>query len=156
MQRAGTLDKRIAPRDREDVATWRVDEFVRPQILEFWRCRNVHVSDVTLKHAANWVQTYRECEDVVIEKIHVDSTTYWNNDGLDVVNSRRVRIENCDINAGDDGICLKSDPSPTGTGCEDLTILRCRIRSSASAFKLGTGSHNSFRRIHVTDLEIRD
>lgn len=156
MQAAGTLAKRVAPRDREDVATWRVDEFVRPQLLEFWQCRDVRISGVTLKNAANWVQTYRECDDVVITGIRVVSTTYWNNDGLDIVNCRRVRIEDCDINAADDGICLKSDPSPDGRWCEDIFIARCRIRSSASAFKLGTASHVGFRRVQAEDLEIYD
>lgn len=156
MQAAGTLAKKVAPRDREDVATWRVDEMVRPQLIEFWHCRNVRVTGVTLKNAANWVQTYRECDDVFISRIRVDSVTYWNNDGLDIVNSRRVRIEDCDINAADDGICLKSDPSETGRLCEDITVLRCRVRSSASAFKLGTASHHGFRRIRVEDLEVFD
>ncbi|MBX3735762.1 MAG: glycoside hydrolase family 28 protein [Candidatus Didemnitutus sp.] len=156
MQRAGTLAARVAPRSREDVATWRVDEFVRPQLLEFWQCRGVRVSGITLRHAANWVQTYRECDDVTIRGVRVESVTYWNNDGLDLVNSRRVLIEDCDIDAADDGICLKSDPSPTGQLCEDITVRRCRIRSSASAFKLGTASHHGFRRIRVEDLAIHD
>jgi len=156
MQREGTLAHRVAPRDREDVATWRVDEFVRPQLLEFWQCRDVRVSGVTLKNAANWVQTYRECDDVVVRGVRVESTSYWNNDGLDIVNCRRVRIEDCDIDAADDGICLKSDPSPDGRVCEDISITRCRIRSSASALKLGTASHTGFRRIVATDLEIHD
>ncbi len=156
MQAAGTLAARVAPRNREDVTTWRVDEFVRPQLLEFWQCRDVRVSGVTLTNAANWVQTYRECDDVALTGVRVHSTSYWNNDGLDIVNCRRVRIEDCDIDAADDGICLKSDPSPTGRACEEVTVARCRIRSSASAFKLGTASHTAFRRIRVEDLEIHD
>jgi hypothetical protein len=156
MQRAGTLRDRVAPRSREDVTTWRMDEFVRPQILEFWHCRNVRVIGITLKNAANWVQTYRECDDVVVEDVHVNSTSYWNNDGMDIVNCHNVRITNCDINAADDGICLKSDPSSTNRACEDVTISHCRIRSSASALKLGTASHNGFRRIRASDLEVYD
>jgi len=156
MQRAGTLRDRVASRNREDAAIWRVDEFVRPQILEFWQCQGVTVTGVTLQHAASWVQAYRECDDVSISHIRVDSTTYWNNDGLDLVNCRRVRIEDCDINAADDGICLKTDPSPSGRGCEDIGVARCRIRSSASAFKLGTGSHQIFRHIRAEDLEVYD
>lgn len=156
MQAAGTLAERVAPRSREDVATWRVDEFVRPQLIEFLQCRDVRVTGVTLKNAANWVQTYRDCEDVAISQLHVVSTSYWNNDGLDIVNCRRVRIEDCDINSADDGICLKSDPASEGHGCEDVSISRCRIRSSASALKLGTASHVAFRRIRAEDLEIYD
>lgn len=156
MQRAGTLARLVAPRDRADRATWRVDESVRPQLIEFSHCRGVRVTGVTLQHAANWVQSYRYCEDVEIRAIRVESTTYWNNDGLDLVNCRRVRVADCDINAADDGICLKSEPNAAARGCEDIVIQRCRLRTSASAVKLGTASHHAFRRIVVEDLEVRD
>ncbi|MBL9208089.1 MAG: glycoside hydrolase family 28 protein [Opitutaceae bacterium] len=156
MQAAGTLAARVAPRSRDDVATWRVDEFVRPQLIEFWECRDVRVEDVRLRNAANWVQAYRDCDDVSIRRIRVESTSYWNNDGLDLANCRRVRVTDCDINAADDGICLKTHPAGDSRPCEDITIERCRIRSSASAVKLGTASHTDFRRIRVEDLEVHD
>lgn len=151
-----TLAKKIAPRSRKDMPTWRVDEHVRPQLLEIWGCRNVRVSGVTLQHAANWVQTYRESSDIVIQGIKVDSVTYWNNDGIDIVNCQRVRIEDCDVNAADDGICLKSEPSRTGQACEDVFIARCRVRSSANAVKFGTASHTAFRRVQIEDIEVYD
>lgn len=116
----GNLARSVAPRDREDVATWRVDEFVRPQLVEFWHCHDVRVSGVTLKNTANWVQAYRKCDDDVIAGVHVESTSYWNNDGLDLVNCQRVRVVDFEINAADDGICLKSDPSADGRFCEDI------------------------------------
>lgn len=156
LHRVGELGRRVAPRSRADLSTWRVDEMVRPQLLEFWQCRDVTVSGVTLRDAANWVQTYRDCDGVVVRGVTVRSTTYWNNDGLDVVNSRRVLIEDCDIDAADDGICLKSEWTEDGGECTDITVRRCRIRTSASAFKIGTGSHIAFRRIVVEDLEVYD
>lgn len=156
LQAAGALAAVVAPRDRADRATWRVDECVRPQLIEFSHCRGVRVSGVTLRNAANWVQSYRMCDDLEIRGVTVRSTTYWNNDGIDVVNCRRVRIEDCDIDSADDGICLKSEPNAAGRGCEDIAIARCRVRSSASAVKLGTASHHAFRRIRIEDLDVRD
>lgn len=156
LQREGRLAAIVAPRSRDDLATWRVDESVRPQLVEFSHCRGVEVSGVTLLNAANWVQAYRRCEDLVIKGIRVDSTTYWNNDGLDIVNCRRVLVADCDINAADDGICLKSEPNAEGQGCEDMVIERCRLRTSASAVKFGTASHHAFRRITIRDIDVRD
>jgi hypothetical protein len=150
------LAKKTAPRSRKDMATWRVDEHVRPQLLEIWDCRDVRVQGVTLRHAANWVQTYRESSDIVISGIKVDSTTYWNNDGIDIVNCQQVRIEDCTVDSADDGICLKSEPSRTGRSCEDIVVARCRVRSSANAVKLGTASHTAFRRIRIEDIEVYD
>ncbi len=130
----------------------RANEFVRPQLLEFWQCKDVRVEGITLRDATCWVQTYRECEGVYLAHLKVRSTAFWNNDGIDIVDSRRVRVEDCDIDAADDGICLKSDFG--GSGCEDIEIARCRLRTSASALKLGTASHGGFRRIRVRDLEV--
>jgi polygalacturonase len=36
------------------------------------RCREVSVTDLTLKPSACWLQTYRECEDVVLSDIEVE------------------------------------------------------------------------------------
>jgi len=120
----------------------------------FLQCRNVRVTGVTLKNSTDWVQDYRDCDSVVIDRVTVQSTAYWNNDGLDVTDSRRVRITNCMINSSDDGICLKSeDPR---LGCEDVYIDSNTVRSSASAFKLGTASHGGFRRITLRNLTVFD
>lgn len=156
LQAAGQLAAIVAPRPRTDLLTWRVDEIVRPQLIEFSYCRRVRVEGITLRHAANWVQSYRMCEDLTLTGLRVDSTTYWNNDGMDIVNCRRVRIADCDINAADDGICLKSELNAAGLGCEDITIERCRLRTSASGVKFGTASHHAFRRITIRDLDVRD
>jgi hypothetical protein len=132
----------------------RANEFVRPQLLEFWQCRDVRVEGVTLRDATCWVQTYRDCEGVYLSHLTVRSTAFWNNDGIDIVDCQRVRVEHCDIDAADDGICLKSDFG--GTGCEDIEVAHCRLRTSASALKLGTASHGGFRRIRARDLDVHN
>lgn len=144
--RAGKLTD---PPDRK-----RPSEPHRPQLIEFSRCRRSSVRDLTLRDAACWVQTYRDCEDLVLEGLTVRSTTYWNNDGIDLYDCRRVVVRNCDIDCADDGICLKS--ATPGKFCEDILVERCRLRTSASALKMGTSSHGGFRRITVRDLRIRD
>lgn len=126
----------------------------RPQLIEFIRCRRSSVRDLTLRDAACWVQTYRDCEDLVLEGLTVRSTAYWNNDGIDLYDCRRVVVRNCDIDCSDDGICLKS--ATPGKFCEDILVENCRLRTSASALKMGTSSHGGFRRITVRDLRIRD
>ncbi len=127
-------------------------EFVRPQVIEFWGCRDITVRGITIANAACWVQTYRDCEDILIEHIKVRSNDYWNNDGIDLVDCRRVIVRDSDIDSADDALCLKSDPR--GEGCSDITIERVKLKSHASAFKFGTASHHGFKRIHVSDIEV--
>ncbi|MDP3912225.1 MAG: glycoside hydrolase family 28 protein [Bacteroidota bacterium] len=129
-------------------------EVGRALIVLFHSCTNVKVTGVTLKNASNWVQDYRECDGVTIDRITVQSTAYWNNDGLDITDSKNVRITNCFINASDDAICLKSE-NPNSM-CENVFIDSCTVRSSASGLKLGTASSGGFKNIKVRNLTVFD
>jgi polygalacturonase len=132
----------------------RPSEKNRPEIIDFQRCKKVVIQGVHLRDGACWIQTYEKCEDLLIDNIEVKSTSYWNNDGIDLVDCHRVVVRNCLINTGDDGICLKShDPA---WRCEDILIQNCRIRSSASALKFGTASLGGFHHIRVRGLTIWD
>ena len=132
----------------------RPHERERPQLIELVRCKKVRVSGVTLRNSACWVQTYQQCDDLLLENLRVESRAYWNNDGIDLVDSRKVTVRNCDINAADDGICLKTTFPPSF--CDSILIENCRVRSSASALKFGTSSHSGFRNVRVRNLQIQD
>ncbi len=133
---------------------WRPSELDRPEIIEMDSCRGVRIEGVTIKNSCCWVQTYRDCIGLDIKGIKVDSKTYWNNDGVDILDCKDSHVSNCDIDADDDGICLKSDRRETA--CEHVTVDNCRIRSSASAIKFGTSSHGGFRHIRISGIQVRD
>ena len=89
----------------------------------------------------------------MVEGIHVDSRSYWNADGIDIVDCRRAQVRHCDFDSEDDGVCLKSYGG--GTGCYDVDVSDCRIRSRVqNAFKLGTVSTFGFHNIHATNLTV--
>jgi hypothetical protein len=126
----------------------------RAMILNFNSCTDVKISGITLKNASDWVQDYVECDHLTIDRINVQSTAYWNNDGLDVTDCKNVKITNCFINSADDGICLKS--GNPDSFCDSIYIDSCTVRSSASAFKMGTGSTGGFKNIKVRNLSVFD
>ncbi len=121
----------------------------RPRIIHFRGCNNVTIKDVTLYNSASWVQSYQSCFNLNIDGITVDSRENKdiekeryadaggrNTDGLDIVDCEKVRVSNCFINSGDDGICLKSF-SPD-EACRDITITNCVVSTNASGIKIGT------------------
>lgn len=132
----------------------RPGESKRPQLIEFVKCKNSTVRNVTLRNAATWVQTYDQCEDLVIDGITVDSDAYWNNDGIDISDCKNVRIVNSNINSADDGICLKSHTA--GKINENIYIGNCTVRSSASAIKFGTASTGGFKNVTVENIKVYD
>ena len=132
----------------------RPNEAQRPQIVEFVNCQRIKISGVTIKNASCWVQTYSLCQDLSIDRIWVESDAFWNNDGMDIEDCQNVRITNCDVNAADDGICLKSESKDACN--ENIYIADCRVRSSASAIKLGTASHGGFRNVKIRNISVHD
>ncbi|MEO5907399.1 MAG: glycoside hydrolase family 28 protein [Saprospiraceae bacterium] len=129
-------------------------EPIRPQILEFVRCKNILIKNVTIKNASSWVQTYEQCEKIIIDSIRVESDAYWNNDGIDISDCKNVRITNCYVNTGDDGICLKSHSRQHY--CDSIYIANCTIRSSASAIKFGTLSVGGFKNVTIENIKVYD
>ena len=80
--------------------------------------------------------------------------SYWNNDGMDITDCKNVKVINCDVNAADDGICLKS--YYPGHFNDSIYIANCTIRSSASAIKFGSASYGGFKNVTITDIRVFD
>lgn len=132
----------------------RPNETNRPGNIYFRNCRDVAVRDVTLRNPGCWCQTYDRCEGLVIAGVKVDACCYWNNDGLDIVDCRRVHVHHCDINSSDDAICLKSHTKELC--CDSIFIEHCVARSSANGIKFGTMSVGGFRNIVIRDIRVYD
>lgn len=132
----------------------RPEERNRPKLLLIFGCDSVQVKGITLKNGLCWIQDYRNSSNIVIDSIRVQSTTFLNNDGIDVTDCRNVRITNCAIDAADDGICLKS--STRNLRCENIYVSDCSVRSSASAVKLGTASVGGFKNITIRNINVYD
>ena len=132
----------------ELVAKAAYSEGLRPRGLLFADCRNVRLSGFNLVDAACWGIVLKRCDGVVARRVTIDSHCSANNDGFDI-EAKNVLIEDCDIDAGDDGIVLKSnDPGYT---VENVVVRRCLSRSTCNALKLGTASHGVMRKILFED-----
>lgn len=126
----------------------------RPRIIGIYNCSNIRIKGISIKNGLVWVQELKNCKDIVVDSISVVSNTYWNNDGIDLVDCKNARVTNSFFNADDDGICLKS--SDRKSRCENIFIANCTIRSSASALKFGTASWGGFKNITVKDIKVYD
>lgn len=148
---AGVIDRKYY--HHEERRAWH--EY-RPQIIDFNSCAHIKITDVTIKNASSWVQTYEKCRNVILHNIRVDSDCYWNNDGIDIVDCQNVQITNCYINASDDGICIKSEDFSLSQICDSIYIADCTIRSSASAIKFGTSLVSGVRNVEIKNIKIYD
>lgn len=143
---------------KEDLGRKRGDTRPRPDwrvgILDFRRCQNVTIRDVTVRYSDSWTFDLERCENVVIDGVSILNDYYRvNADGIDPVSCKGVRISNCYIVAGDDCIVCKTRE---GHRCEDIVVTNCVLESIATAVKIGTESPSDFRNILVSNCVIRN
>jgi hypothetical protein len=125
----------------------------RPFLVRIVRCDGATLRDVTLRDAGSWTTNLFQSKNVTLENVTINSHVAPHNDGIDIDSCERVTIKNCDIESGDDAICLKSTSS---TVCRDVTASGCRLKSNQGAIKLGTESYGGFERVRISDCQIRD
>ena len=128
-----------------------LQEGMRPRGLFFGNCRGVRLLDFSLRDSACWGCVVQCCDNVEIRRLKINNHVHYNNDGIDIEASNAV-IEGCDISAGDDGICLKSN-NPDFT-MENVLVTNCTVRSHCVPIKLGTATHGIVRNVLITDCLI--
>ena len=126
---------------------------IRPRLMRLESCEDLTFSGVTYKRPAFWGLHLIDCKNV-----HFDAVTLrfrnnnHNNDGLDLDGCEDVLIENCDLSAGDDAICLKSSLNP----CRHIVVRGCRADSNTAAVKFGSSSRGGFIDVSITNCYFYD
>ena len=122
-----------------------------PKLMCFNRCRDVRLEGFTYRRGGAWGCHLRNCDGVTMRRVtcfnHVNNT----NDGIDI-ESRNVLIEDCDVDADDDAVAVKSE-SDKSFAVTNVVVRRCRLASMAYPFKIGTGSYGDVRDIFVEDCD---
>ncbi len=128
----------------------------RPRLIFLERCDDLLVRDLTIRDAAMWSLHPVGCERVLIDGVTIlNNLKVPNCDGIDPDHCRHVRIANCHIEAGDDGIVFKNHVAFADCGpCENITVVNCTIVSTSCAIKIGTEGHGDFRNITIGNCVI--
>ena len=132
----------------------RPGELSRQKLLFGSDSNGITIENLNMRNSAVWGISFDCCENVRVEGIKVYNRAYWNNDGIDLTDSRHVIIRGCDINSADDGLCLKSNRDDFVN--TDILIEDCNIASSASAIKFGTASYGAWKGVTIRNIKVRD
>ena len=117
----------------------------RPRLVHLMNCTNVFVGGLTLKDSAFWNLQLTYCDQVEVRRVTVRAPLKpikaASSDGIDVDSSRNVLIASCDIECGDDAICLKAGRDADGLrvnrATENVEIVNCRVGNAAGLVVLG-------------------
>ena len=116
-------------------------------------CKKVEVSNLEINNAADLAIYFAGCENVDIYDIKM--RVYI--DGISPDNSKNVRIHECDLETGDDGIVFKSSYTLNHLDiCKDIHVWNCRVKSRCNAIKFGTETNGGFENILIEDIDIKE
>ena len=128
-------------------------ENMRNDLIRFTECVNVRVEGVTIQNAPRFHVHPCNCKNVIVDGITVRCP--WNAQNGDAIDFSDVNIGlivNCVVDAGDDGICMKSSPikqSAPANGCEDIVVQDNTVYHAHGGFVLGSNTTSGIRRIVV-------
>lgn len=94
-------------------------------VIGFRNCEHVHVRGVTLVNAESWNLTLMGCENVLVEEVRIIGYRE-NSDGIDIVSSQHVVVQDCFLRTGDDAVCVKAT-IPGRVGGNDILCQRCVV-----------------------------
>jgi polygalacturonase len=84
-----------------------IGRFAARQMVSAWRCEDLVVEGIIFRDPHVWTVVPVNCTDVRISNVKLVGLWRYNADGIDLVNSQDVLIEDCFVRAFDDNIVLK-------------------------------------------------
>ena len=129
----------------------------RPRLILIQNSAQVVIGGgLLLKRSGFWTLQILYSHDV-----HVNGVTIRNNeggkgpstDGIDIDSSRKILVENADIDVNDDALCLKagrdSDGLRVNRPTEDVILRDTIVRHGAAAITIGSETSGGFRNIEA-------
>lgn len=140
LKEGATADDYLAARD-----------FLRPKMVVITNSRRVLIDGPTFRNSPNFVINPQKVSDLVIRNTNVFNEAWaQNGDGIDISACKRVIIYHTTVNAGDDGICMKSSGDGSSVALSDILIAECIVYRAHGGFVIGSNTDGGMRNIYVT------
>lgn len=119
-------------------------------------CRDVRIELAQVHDSPAWTIHLLTCDDVVLRGLELRGALHGSNtDGIDLDACRNVLIEDCDVFTGDDAIAIKNTNLwGLRRDSRNITVRRCRLRSTTHGFTVGTETQRDFEDIVLEDCRI--
>ena len=109
-----------------------------PRPVFFHGCRHVRVDGVRLLNSGEWHCYLLCCDHALIDGVTIRQTAHsvWT-DGIDLESCRDVVVRNCDVETGDDAVCIKTGKRGRARSSHNILVEDCRLVSETNCFKIG-------------------
>ena len=131
--------------------------YLRPAMVQFYRCRNVLVDGVTIVDPPMWTIHPVLSRNVTVRDVTVHSTLY-NTDGCDPECCTDVHITDCRFDTNDDCIAVKAgrdeDGHRVGVPSTNIVIERCQFSGRWGGVAIGSEMSGGVANVFARDCEI--
>lgn len=137
----------------------RQSQFLRPCFVEFINCENVVLEGIKIVDSPFWTVHPLYVKNLTLHKLHIENPYEApNTDGIDVDSCENVKIIDCFVSVGDDGICIKSGSGPDGIRVNrptvNVEVKGCTVRNAHGGIVIGSETAAGMSGIHASDCDL--
>jgi polygalacturonase len=129
---------------------------LRPSFIRTMDSRNVLIEGLHFVGSPMWTIHLLYSDNVVVRDVIIETYPGVHTDGIAVDSSRNVRISNCYIDTGDDGIVIKSGKDADGLRVnrptENVSITNCTVRHAHGAVTIGSETSGWIRNLVASNI----
>jgi hypothetical protein len=140
----------------------------RPHGIVYFRdSQNIKITDLTIQNSVRHTMVIELCDPLHINNIVIrnpPSDIGVNTDAIDLNTTSNVLIENCDIETGDDAICIKpqrdyfrsmaKNPPMAARKQFNIHVRDCVLATTCNAVKIGTGSYVDLDNMLIENITV--
>jgi polygalacturonase len=131
--------------------------YLRPNFIQFYNCKNVLIDGVTLKDSPMWFINPVLCRNLSVINVKIEGLGP-NNDGCNPESSKDVLIKDCYFNNGDDCIAIKSGRNNDGRRInipsENIIVKNCKMKNGHGGVVLGSEISGGVKNVFVEGCQM--
>jgi len=133
-------------------------DFMRPTLVSINNSTNILIDGPTFKNAPMFTLNPRDCSNLIIRNVKINNEYYaQNSDGIDLSSCKNAIIYHCTVNAGDDGICMKSSSAKgkvtSDEALQNIIIADCIVYHAHGGFVIGSNTDGGMKNVYVTNCD---
>lgn len=129
---------------------------LRPPFIQLMECKNIVIEYIHIIGSPMWPIHLLYSQNAVIHGVIVETYPGVHTGGIYIDSDKDVRISDCFIETGDDGIVIKSGKDADGRRVnrptENISITNCTVRKAHGAVVLGSEIAGGLRNIVASNI----
>ena len=133
---------------------------LRPSFVRFMNSKNIRIDGLHFIGSSMWTVHLLYSENAVVENLVIEAYPGVHADGIVIDSSRFVKLVNNYIDAGDDGLVIKSGKDRDGLRVnrptENVTITNCTVHHAQAALAIGSETSGGVRNVVASNITVQD